>query len=118
MHNQLGYCYEFGIGTDIDKVKAFELYSKAAEKEYNIAQNNLALLYEKGEGTEKNIDKNAQYKLALLYEEDEGTEKNLEKAFYWYQKAAENNYEIAMNNLAIYYEYGKGTEKNLEKAFY
>ncbi len=43
---------------------------------------------------------------------------NLEKAFYWYQKAAENGNKAAMNNLAIHYENGKGTEKNLEKAFY
>ncbi len=34
----------------------------------------------------------AQYNLALLYENGEGTEKNLKKAFYWYQKAAENEH--------------------------
>src|SRR5581483_11119091 len=37
---------------------------------------------------------------------------------YWYQKAAENSYELAMNNLANCYKNGEGTEKNLEKAFY
>src|SRR5438876_1115057 len=42
----------------------------------------------------------------------------LEKAFYWYQKAAENGNKIAMYNLAICYKNGEGTEKNLEKAFY
>jgi TPR repeat protein len=26
----LGWCYEVGIGTSIDKQKAFELYQKAA----------------------------------------------------------------------------------------
>jgi TPR repeat protein len=43
--------------------------------------------------------------------------KNLEKAFYLYQKAAENGNKNAMNNLAKCYKYGKGTEKNLEKHF-
>jgi hypothetical protein len=54
------------------------------------------------------------FNLAIFYEE---TEKNLEKAFYWYQKAAENGDEKAMFNLALYYENGKGTKKNLKKAF-
>ncbi|EXX52258.1 Skt5p [Rhizophagus irregularis DAOM 197198w] len=58
------------------------------------------------------------FNLAKRYYNGEGTEKNLEKAFYWYQKAAENGYEKAMHNLAICYVNGEGTEKNLEKAFY
>ncbi|CAB4404724.1 unnamed protein product [Rhizophagus irregularis] len=28
--NDLGYCYEVGVGTNVDKQKAFELYQKAA----------------------------------------------------------------------------------------
>ena len=37
----------------------------------------------------------AQHKFAILYYKGEGTEKNLEKAFYWYQKAAENDVKEA-----------------------
>src|SRR5438270_260589 len=46
------------------------------------------------------------------------TENYLESSFYWYQKAAENGDENAMDNLACAYYYGEGTEENLEKAFY
>src|SRR5436305_5237353 len=56
--------------------------------------------------------------LALRYYNGEGTEKNLEKAFYLYQKAAENGYIIAQYNLAMLYYNGEGTEKNLETAFH
>src|SRR6266540_6576493 len=44
--------------------------------------------------------------------------KNLEKAFYWYQKEAENGYIRAQYNLANLYEIGYETVKDLEKAFY
>src|SRR5436190_8934444 len=59
-----------------------------------------------------------QYNLAYLYNNSKGIEKNLEKAFYWYQKAAENGNNDAMDGLGICYYDGEGTEKNLEKAFY
>src|ERR1044071_9587596 len=72
-------------------------------------------LYQK---TAENGDAEAQFNLALLYEKGEETKKNLEKAFDWYQKAAENGYKLAQYNLALSYENGKTTEKNLEKAFY
>jgi TPR repeat protein len=49
--------------------------------------------------------------LAICYENGEGAEKNLENAFYWYQKAAENDNIVAMYNLAICYENGDGTER-------
>src|ERR1043165_3631001 len=52
--------------------------------------------------------------LATCYKNGEGMEKNLEKAFYWYQKAAENGLIHAQNNLALLYH----KERNLEKAFY
>ncbi|EXX50138.1 Skt5p [Rhizophagus irregularis DAOM 197198w] len=56
--------------------------------------------------------------LAIYYYNGQETEKNLEKAFYWFQKAAENDNEATMFFLANCYKIGEGIEKNLEKAFY
>src|SRR5256885_1496595 len=76
------------------------------------SSNNISCLVEQ---SEKNNDEGEQFNLELLYEE--GTE-NVGKAFYWYQKAAVNGDNNAMNNLAVCYKNGEGTEKDLGKAFY
>jgi TPR repeat protein len=75
--NLLGYCYDNGIGTDIDTQKAFELYQEAANLGNKVAQHNLANMYEYGEGVEKNTN----------------------KAIYWYKKSAEQGYQNALNVL-------------------
>ncbi|GBB83804.1 hypothetical protein RclHR1_10470009 [Rhizophagus clarus] len=69
----LGRCYNAGIGVNIDKKKAVELYKKAANLEHEVAQYNLALLYEK--------------------------EKDLNKAIYWYEESAKRGYQNAQNKL-------------------
>ncbi|RGB31457.1 kinase-like domain-containing protein, partial [Rhizophagus diaphanus] len=111
--------------------KAFELYEKAAKKEFIEAQYKLGKCYYDGIGTVVNKEKafelyknvsekgnnEAQYKLGQLYEKGEGTEKNSELSFYWYQKSAKNGYEDAQYNLGIYYELGKGINKDENKAF-
>lgn len=41
----------------------------------------------------------AQYVVAQRYETGKGTEKNLEKAYYWYEKAADQRYPLALTKL-------------------
>jgi TPR repeat protein len=86
---QLGYCYYYGIGTKINKTKAFELYKEAAAKGSSTAQVNLGYLYDCGQGVEK----------------------DRKKAIYWYQKAAENGNAIALYNLGESYELGMALKK-------
>ncbi|CAB4472920.1 unnamed protein product [Rhizophagus irregularis] len=64
----LGLFYYYNIGVEENVLKAFELFSKAADDNYSIAQVYLAKCYYDGYGTD--------YDLSL--------------AFYWYQKSAEN----------------------------
>ncbi|CAB4478331.1 unnamed protein product [Rhizophagus irregularis] len=51
--NNLGKCYQNGIGTEKDKIRAFEMYKKAAGKGQLDAITKLGYCYEKGKGTEK-----------------------------------------------------------------
>jgi TPR repeat protein len=69
----LGYCYNDGIGTKIDKQKAFELFEKAAYLGNNVAQYNIALLYED-----------------ML---------DINLAIYWCKKSAEQGNQEALNKL-------------------
>ncbi|RIA98188.1 hypothetical protein C1645_813041, partial [Glomus cerebriforme] len=73
------YYYFNGIGTSIDKRKAFELYQKAA---------NLG-------------DSTAQYNLAMIYETGIRIERNINQAIYWYEKSAEQGDQNAQNKIRI-----------------
>ena len=75
--NNLGYCYGNGIGTSIDKQKAFELYQEAANLGNTSGINNLGDCYYSGIGI--GMDE--------------------QKAFELYQKAANLGLIAAQNNL-------------------
>ena len=60
----------------------------------------------------------AQYNLGLMYYYGIGIEQNFKKAFYWFQKSAEQGEPLAQYKLAWMYDKGSGVEKNFEKAFY
>ena len=94
----LGYCYQDGIGTEINEKKAFECYKKATELDKTVAcyWNNLGYCYQNGIGTEVNEN----------------------KAFECYKKATELYKTVALywNNLGYCYLNGIGTEVDKEKA--
>ncbi|RGB37266.1 kinase-like domain-containing protein [Rhizophagus diaphanus] len=71
--NMLGYCYSKGIGTSIDKRRAFDLYFKAASVDNHTAQ----------------------YNVAVCFDEGIGTFKDFKKAIEWYKESANNGYDKA-----------------------
>ena len=58
----------------------------------------------------------AQYKLGVMYEFGEGVEKDYKKAFELYEKAANQGHSIAQNNLGLFYYHGRGVNKDKKKA--
>src|SRR6266498_487704 len=127
----LGYCYQYGIGTNKDEKKAFEWYLKSAEAGNNDAQCNLGYCYQYGIGTNKDEKKafewylksaeagnnNAQCNLGYCYQHGIGTIKDEKKAFEWYLKSAEAGSNKAQNNLGYCYQHGIETNKDEKKAF-
>ena len=123
--------YENGKGIVKDKQKAFELYVKAAERRYWLAEEKLTDLscWEGGtefdkqkafdlckDDAEKGIQ-DKQYIISICYSKGLGTEKDDFKAFEWLTKAAENGYKDAQLELAICYEEGQGVAKDEHRAF-
>lgn len=90
----LGVMYAEGKGVVQNHVRAFELYSEAAEKNHIGAQYNLGNQYATGEGVARDFS----------------------KAEYWWGKAAENGLVVAQLNLGDFYYFGVAGAKNLELA--
>lgn len=59
---------------------------------------------------------NAQYNLAVMYQKGDGVEKDMQKALFWYEKASEANLPIAQYNLGMIYFEGAIVPKDELKA--
>lgn len=95
---QLGMMYYFGnddYGIKEDKRKAANWLRLAADQKLSCAQNNLGVMYEKGEG---------------------GLKQNYKMAAELYRLASEQNYSTAHNNLGVMYSNGLGVDKDYTKA--
>ena len=115
----LGHLSEIYLEQDkIEKAKPLML--KAAEKNNDMAQYNLAYniyetgseesLYWRNKAAENNNLQAIMY-LAIYYQD-----KDIKKAIYYYQKGAELNNSRAMLELSYLYENGEGVEKDDKKA--
>ncbi|RGB39545.1 kinase-like domain-containing protein, partial [Rhizophagus diaphanus] len=127
--NNLGYCYQNGIGIDIDEKKAFELYQVAADLENASGIDNLGYCYQNGIGTD--IDEKKAFELyqkaadlgdacgiknlGYCYQNGIGTDIDEKKAFELYQKAADLGDLFGMINLGNCYEKGIGTDIDKNK---
>ncbi|MBD5255359.1 MAG: sel1 repeat family protein [Barnesiella sp.] len=125
-----------------DYDNAFQWFSKAAKAANASAMYNLAICYENGHGTAKDIleavilyrhaaEKDlpeAQYMLAGCYADGVGTQRNSDLAKKWYQRASDQGYPLAQYQYAIQYlekndpDYAKllknAYSKDIKKAAY
>ena len=77
-----------------DYATALREWKPLAEQGYALAQNNLGVMYEKGQGVSRN------YKTAVK----------------WYTLAAEQGYAFAQSNLGQIYDKGEGVSQNYKTA--
>ena len=122
----IGYCTQFGLGTDKNEGKAIGWYQISSAKGNAMAQYRLGFCYELGIGTAIDLEKafkwykasaeggdaDGQYNVGDMYEYGKGVEKNLKEAFRWYKAAAENGNPMAQNKLGCCYDNGTGIEEN------
>ncbi|GES76006.1 kinase-like domain-containing protein [Rhizophagus clarus] len=128
----LGLFYYYNIVIEENSsIKAFELFSKATDDNYSIAQVYLAKCYYDRYGVNRNKDlafywykKSAENESAIgkfylgnCYEFGIGTGKNEERSFHFYKEATEGGNTIVKLNLAHCYRLGKGVKKHEIKAF-
>lgn len=110
--------------------KALEYFYKIADKD-KLAQFNIGLMHEDGNGVELSIEeakmwyeksankgcKEALFNLASIYYFGKDTGKvNIEESINWYKKAIECGYGEGASAIGIIYEEGYHVEKNLAKA--
>ncbi|GBC52664.1 kinase-like domain-containing protein [Rhizophagus irregularis DAOM 181602=DAOM 197198] len=128
----LGLFYYYNIGIEEENsIKAFELFSKAANNNYSIAQIYLAKCYYDGYGINRGkrmsfdwCEKSAnngsiigKFYLGYCYEFGIGIMNNEKKSVYWYKEASKSGNTIAKLYLANNYRLGKGVDKDEMKAF-
>lgn len=105
---------------------AFKEFRAAAEKGDADSQYNLAMMYERGIGVEKNEKEaivwyrksaelgssNAQFNLAVMYENGHGCDVDFAQANLWYRKAAEQGDPLAIGNLGMLYLRAQGVKED------
>ena len=127
----LGFLYFRGLGgAERDSKKAFENYLEAATREVPLAQFEVALMLENGEGCEQNFSEAAFWyeeaakrgnveafnNLAAMYKEGRGVYQDYQKAYILFKKAAMAGNASAQFNLGALYDMGLGCEEDKEKA--
>ena len=123
---QLGCCYDYGRGTDIDSELASYWYLKAAEQGHASAQGDLAYNYNHGIGVAVDHQKalywlqkavaqgepNAMVLLGGMYEHGTGVRQDDEEAFELYKQAAELGDVNGAHNTGIAYLIGRGVTRD------
>ena len=96
-----------------------------------MAQYNLGLMYDKGEGVPQDKaeavkwyrkaaeqgDADAQVNLGFMYGNGDGVPQDDTEALKWHRKSAEQGHGFAQNNLATMYRLGDGVPEDYTKAY-
>ena len=105
---------------------AYKEFRASADEGHADSQFNVALMFEKGIGVEKDekqavewyrksaLQGNAaaQFNLGVLYENGRGTKVDFAKANEWYRKASVQGDALAIGNLGMLYVRGDGVKEN------
>lgn len=127
----LGYCYEHGVGTDIDLLEACKAYKLSADQGYATAQNWLANMYVKGKGVNQDMSLAFRYytlaanqgrleaitSLAGMHSRGLGRPIDLVAAASLFKIAADQGFTQAQFELALLLENGTGVARDYAKAF-
>ncbi len=111
-----------------DFKKAFKAFDVLANKNLDVAQYNLGIMYKNGEGAEQDLKKSlywleksanqnnieAEVALGWLYD----ASKDPKKAVFWFKKAANQGDALSQLMIAIYSHAGTGIEKDDSSAFF
>jgi TPR repeat protein len=113
----LGYLYAQGKGVKQDSAEAAKWYRKAAEQGDTDAQKALDRISgNQCREAAEHGDAMAQNNLGMMYEQGQGVEQNYAEAANWYRKAAEQGLALAQCNLGFLYAKGNGVEQNTVEA--
>ena len=113
-----------------DYAAAARLIHEAAGQGDAQAQNNLGVLYERGQGVTQVYEAAAQwyskaaeqglalaqYNLGVLYARGQGVEQDFAVAAEWFRKAAEQGDAQAQFNLSVLYDQGDGVKQDYAEA--
>lgn len=127
----LGVCYYYGKGVQVDPVEAVLWFKKASEKGLPQAQYNLGMAYYVGRGISRDLAKAfayfkqsadqglapSQHRVGLCYYFGEGVDRDYNKAFVWTRKAAWQSFAPAQGILGNYYYQGKGVGVDLVESY-
>ena len=113
-----------------DYATALYEWRPLAEQGSSVAQFNLGVMYDKGQGVPRAYETAvkwytlsaeqghaaAQFNLGNMYDEGQGVIQDYQTAVKWYTLAAEHGNSLAQTNLGVMYDKGKGVVQNYVRA--
>jgi len=128
----LGFLYSDESDTFLthDLSQSARWYEMAAQQGFVDSQFNLANMYMKGRGVERDVmqavkwyrkagelgDADAQRNLGWIYANGHGIEQNDTEAVVWFRKAADCGMRDAQFNLGLMYDEGRGVKRDYSQA--